>query len=192
MKGFFWESSLPVAGPCDTFHTPDADAGAGRLMTAVTAVSIQQGEVAREAGFSLVARRNNSLGPGGRLGVFAFMFVVSVGIAAAFAVMGAWPILPFAGLEMLVLYLAFRYVDRHAADYERIAIDGDRVEVESFEAGRCRRHEFNRRWARLVVTGEGERVALRSHGRELEIGRFVGAERRLEIARELGRRMAGR
>ena len=59
---------------------------------------------------------------GGRRGVFAFIFVVSLGIATAFAVLGAWLILPFAGLEMLVLYLAFRYVDRHAADYERIAI----------------------------------------------------------------------
>ena len=157
-------------------------------MTAVTV----EGEIARDGGFSLVARRNNSLGPGGRRGVFAFIFVVSVGIAAAFAVLGAWLILPFAGLEMLVLYLAFRYVDRHAADYELIAIDGDRVEVESFEGGRRRRHEFNRQWARLVVVGDGERVALRSHGRELEIGRFVGAERRLEIARELGRRMRGR
>ena len=106
--------------------------------------------------------------------------------------LGAWLILPFAGLEMLVLYLAFRYVDRHAADYERITIDGDRVEVESFEGGRRRRHEFNRRWAQVVVGGDGERVALRSHGRELEIGRFVGAERRLEIARELGQRMRGR
>ena len=32
-----------------------------------------------------------------------------------------------------------------------IAIDGDRVEVESFEGGRRRHHEFNRQWARLVV-----------------------------------------
>src|SRR5215813_11695506 len=119
-------------------------------MTAVTV----EGESARGSGFSLVARRNNSLGRSGRLGVFAFIFVVSVGIATAFAVLGAWPILPFAGLEMLVLYLAFRYVDRHAADYERIAVDGDRVEVESFEGGQRRRYEFNRQWARLVVVGD--------------------------------------
>ncbi|MBI2509640.1 MAG: DUF2244 domain-containing protein, partial [Betaproteobacteria bacterium] len=79
-------------------------------------------EVAHAAEFSLIARRNNSLGSTGRLLVFIFIFVVSVGIAAAFAALGAWLILPFAGLEMLVLYLAFRYVDRHAADYERIAI----------------------------------------------------------------------
>ena len=156
----------------------------------MTAVSVQ-GEGVRESGFSLVARRNNSLGRGGRLGVFAFICVVSVGIATAFASLGAWLILPFAGLEMAGLFLAFRYVDRHAGDYELIAIDGDRVQVESYEGGRRQRHEFNRQWARLVVVGEGERVALRSHGQELEIGRFVGAERRLEIARELGRRMNG-
>src|SRR6185436_6595352 len=144
-------------------------------MTAVTV----QGEGVRDSSFSLVARRNNSLGRGGRLGVFAFIFVVSVGIATAFAILGAWLILPFAGLKMALLYLAFRYVDRHSGDYELIAIDGDRVEVEAFEGGRRQRHEFNRQWARLVVVGEGERVALRSHGRELEIGR------------ELGRRMNG-
>jgi uncharacterized membrane protein len=157
----------------------------------MTAVTVEGGS-ARGSGFSLVARRNNSLGRRGRVGVFVSIFVVSVGIATAFAALGAWPILPFAGLEMLVLCLAFRYVDRHAADYERIVIDGDRLEVESFEGGRHRRHEFNRQWARLVVTGDGERVALRSHGRELEIGRFVGAESRLEIARELGWRVHGR
>jgi uncharacterized membrane protein len=157
-------------------------------MTAGTA----HGQVARASGFSLVARRNNSLSSGGRLLAFTFIFVVAVGIAIAFAFLGAWPILPFAGLEMLVLYLAFRYVDRHAADYERIAIDGDRVAVESFEAGRMRHHEFNRCWARLVVDDGGNRLALRSHGRELEIGRFVAVERRIEIAHELKRQMHGR
>jgi uncharacterized membrane protein len=148
----------------------------------MTAVTVPEGEVAQGAGFSLVARRNNSLGPRGRLGVFAFIFVVSVGIATAFAMLGAWPILPFAGLEMLVLYLAFRYVDRHAADYERIAIDGDRVEIESFEAGRHRRHEFNRRWARLVVVGgrRSRRVAFprtRARNRAFRRGRAAARDR---------------
>jgi len=147
------------------------------------------GEGAQANGFALVARRNNSLSSGERFLAFAFIFIASVGVAVAFAVLGAWPILPFAGLEMMVLYLAFRYVDRHAADYERIAVEGDMVRVDAFEGGRTRHHEFNRYWARLVVVGAGDRLALRSHGRELEIGRFVSSERRIEIAHELGRRM---
>jgi uncharacterized membrane protein len=146
-------------------------------------------ELAHAAEFSLVARRNNSLSSSGRLLVFAFIFAVSIGIAAAFAAFGAWLILPFAGIEMLVLYLAFRYMDRHAADYERIAVDGDRVTVERFEAGRTHSQEFHRYWARLAVSPDGSRLVLRSHGRELEIGRHVSGEQRLDLARALERRL---
>ena len=156
------------------------------------AAGTEYSEDARAARFSLVARRNNSLTSTGRLLVFVFIFAVSVGIALAFAVLGAWLILPFAGLEMLVLYLAFRYVDRHAGDYERIAIDGERVKVEFFEAGTTRHHEFNRYWAQVVVTDDGGRLALRSHGREVEVGRFVNDGERLKIARELKQQLHGR
>jgi len=152
---------------------------------------MEYGEVAQAAGFTIVARRNNSLSSTGRLSVFVFIFAVSIGIALAFAALGAWMILPFAGLEMLVLYLAFRYVDRHAGDYERIELAGNRLEVERVEAGRTRHHEFNRSWARIVVSGDGSRLALRSHGREIEIGRYVNHEQRLSIARELERQLRG-
>ena len=152
---------------------------------------MEYGEVARAAGYSIVARRNNSLTSTGRLFVFGFIFAVSIGIALAFAALGAWMILPFAGLEMLVLYLAFRYIDRHAGDYERIEVTGERVQVEFNEAGRTQHHEFNRSWAQVVVSGEGSRLALRSHGRECEIGRHVRDEQRLQIARELRRQLHG-
>lgn len=149
---------------------------------------MQCSELSRAAGFSRVARRNHSLSSNGRLLVFAFIFAVSIGIAAAFAALGAWPILPFAGLEMLVLYLAFRYFDRRDQDFERIAIAGDRVEIEIREAGRVSSVEMNRCWARLVGDGGG-RLALRSHGREIEIGRHLSAEERVALGREIGRRL---
>jgi len=147
--------------------------------------------MAHAAEFERVARRNNSLSSTGRLLVFAFLFVVSVGIACAFAALGAWLILPFTGLEMLVLYWAFRTIDRHAADCERIAIAGDKVTVELYEAGRAQSHEFNRCWAQLAVSPDGGRLALRSHGREVEIGRHLSDEQRLALARELGRQLRG-
>lgn len=143
-------------------------------------------EKARAAEFERVARRNNSLSSTGRFLIFGFLFIVSVGIASGFAAQGAWMVLPFAGLEMAGLYWAFRYMDRHAADYERIAIDGDRVSVEFSDAGRAHSHEFNRCWARVAASPDGGRVALRSHGREVEIGRHRNDDERLELARELG------
>ena len=55
-------------------------------VTVVTECSDQ----ARATEFKRVAKRNNSLSSTGRLLVFAFIFLVSVGIAAAFAAFGAW------------------------------------------------------------------------------------------------------
>lgn len=140
--------------------------------------------------FSFTARRNNSLTSSGRLFVFGLLCFVSVGIGLAFTlVFGAWPIMPFAGLEMLVLYLAFRYVERHADDYERLAIAGDRVEVEVRDGGQLRRFGFNRCWAQVVCDRAGSRLALKSHGREVEIGRHLNEEQRLSVARQLGRKL---
>ena len=146
-------------------------------------------ELVHAAEYERVARRNNSLDSSGRIFVFAYLFIISVGIACAFASLGAWLILPYAGLEMLGLFLAFRYVDCHAADFERIAITGDTVRVEWFEGGHARHHEFNRCWAQVVAGEGGTRLALRSHGREVEIGRHMNDEQRLALARELGRQL---
>jgi uncharacterized membrane protein len=153
---------------------------------------VDAGEAAR---FAFTARRNNSLTSSGRLLVFGFIFTVTLGIALAFTMLhGAWPLLPFAGAEMLGLFLAFRHAERHAGDYERVAIDRDRLIVEVFDGSRQFRHEFNSYWARLIVTNEDRqcRLAIRSHGREIELGRHLDACGRKALARELRRKLAGR
>jgi uncharacterized membrane protein len=146
-------------------------------------------DVSQAAKFSLVARRNNSLTSSGRYLVFAFVFSVSVGIAAGFAIIGAWLILPFAGLEMLALFLAFREIGRHAGDYERIAIGNNRVRVELCESGQQRDLELSRYWSRVVASRDGRYLALRSHGREWVIGRHRNDEERLELAKDLAKEL---
>jgi uncharacterized membrane protein len=142
------------------------------------------------AEYVYTARRNNSLSSSGRLLVFGFILTVSLGIASGFfLVFGAWPILPFAGLEMAVLYGAFRYIDRHAADYERITIRGSSVAIEVYEGASVTRLELNRYWAKVVCEANGSRLALRSHGRDVEVGRHLCEEQRLEMARDLRRQL---
>ena len=144
------------------------------------------------AEYVYTARRNNSLSSSGRRLVFGFILAVSLGIAAVFSFgLGAWPILPFAGLEMAVLYFAFRYMDRHAADYERITIDDRSVAVEVREGTHVNRLELSRYWAKIVCDEDRARLALRSHGREIELGRHLGEEQRLAMARELRRELHG-
>jgi uncharacterized membrane protein len=152
---------------------------------------------AREApGFSLIARRNNSLSSSGRHLVLGSLVLVSLTISLGLAAHGAWPVLPFWGLEVAGLYLAFRQVERHAQDYEHISIRGDQVLIEKREARRMECFEFNRCWARLVVEpparGRHARLALRSHGREVELGRHLTDDQRLALAQALKQELSNR
>jgi len=150
----------------------------------------------REPGeYLLVARRNNSLTSSGRAVVFGSLVLISLAISLAFAMLGAWLVLPFAGTEMIVLFFAFRYVDRHAADYESIAIRGDRVLVERWEMGRLSRFELNRYWAQVVLNREDPgrtTLALRSHGRQVEFGHHLTQEQREALARTLRQQLRDR
>ena len=144
------------------------------------------------AEYVYTARRNNSLSTSGRQLVFGFILCVSLGIATGFyVVFDAWPVLPYAAIEMTVLFLAFRYMDRHAGDYERITIRGGTVAIESQQGSHVTRLTLNRYWAKVVCEGDGSRVALRSHGREIPVGRHLCEERRLGMARELARELHG-
>jgi len=146
-------------------------------------------DAGRTGEFLLIARRNNSLSSAGRAVVLGSLIVVCFAISLAFAFHGAWLVLPFAGAEMFVLFLAFRLIGRHAGDFESIAIAGDRVLVERWEGGSVSRYEFNRYWAQVVVHRRGPAgratLALRSHGREVEFGQHLTEDQRDALAQRL-------
>ena len=140
------------------------------------------------------ARPNCSLDRRGKLWLFLAAAVVSGLIALIFAAFGAWLVLPFAGLELAVLAWALRFMDRHSGDYERVLLDGDKLRIETCEAGLPAYHEFHRYWTQVRVRAEGwdARVFVRSHGREVELGRFRSLEQKLAFAQQLRERVGAR
>ena len=143
------------------------------------------------SGFSLLLKRNCSISPASLMLVFGVIAIVTLGIAAAFAAIGAWLILPFAGIEVVGLGIAFALNGRHAADYERIRLGEGRLMVEVCESDSIRRHEFDPARASVMMAGEGRsmRVLLEAPGRSLEIGRHLHEQARLDLAGELKRRL---
>jgi uncharacterized membrane protein len=106
---------------------------------------------------------------------------------------GAWPVVPFAGLECVGLYAACRWLGRHQDDYQRVSVDGERVVVESRDGDELRRSEFSRAWVQVVVEDRPDGRSgtfLRSHGREVEIGIWLNDGARIEAARQLRRRIS--
>ena len=59
------------------------------------------------------------MSPAGLAVAFAALAVITLAIGAGFAVIGAWFVLPFAGLEVLMLGVAFvTYARRAGAEIE--------------------------------------------------------------------------
>jgi uncharacterized membrane protein len=127
------------------------------------------------------------MSPAGLAKVFAALAAVVLAIGAGFAAAGAWLVAPFAGLEVLLLLGAYLAYARRAADYERIELDRGRLTVEVAEAGRTVRYVMDACAARVSM--ERERVVLRGAQTQLEIGRHLDAERRAQLAAELGTRL---
>jgi len=143
------------------------------------------------AGFSLTTRRNCSMPPQALVWLLVFTACLSFAIGIGFAWVGAWPVLPFIGLEVAALATAFFAQARRAADYERIEVRDGEMRVEVRDAGWMSVHSFHPGWVRLQAQRAGEevRIGVRSHGRELEIGRHLDASGRSLLAAELAGRL---
>ncbi len=131
--------------------------------------------------------RNVSLSRAGRRLFLGLIFLNTGVLAAAWAIAGAWPILPFAGIELGLLAYAFHYVGKFDGDYERLTIDGATVTVEVCERGAVRIVRFNRPWVRLVSVEQGNRcrLGLQYQGHEYVLGKLMNDEQRSAWGREL-------
>ncbi len=142
-----------------------------------------------------VIRPNSSLSWRGNLLFFLGMVCISFGIAGVFAVMGYWVVLPFAGLEMTVLGGALLLCSLRASHCEVVSITGDTVEIITGRHKPEHIWTFNRHWAKVIISsppikGYPNRLALRSHGHELEIGACLNNEERQQLAKALDRALA--
>lgn len=131
-------------------------------------------------------RRNCCLSPRQLGWAYAGLASVSLLIASAFALQGAWLVLLFALAECLALAVAFLVYARHATDFERIVVDAQHVLVEVSVGGKIDRAVLPRGLVRLHSTvSRRELVVLLAGSRRLEIGRFVRPDRRPVLRDEL-------
>src|SRR5262245_42530923 len=124
------------------------------------------------SGFSVTVKRNCSISPWALVWLLCVTACLSFAIGIAFAVLGAWPILPFVGLEIAALAAAFYVNGRHAADYERITLADGSVAIEIRDGDRIEEYRFAACWVRLVWRDgkQGARVLLGGAGKGLGVG----------------------
>jgi uncharacterized membrane protein len=142
--------------------------------------------------FSVVIRPNASLGRAGTMIVIGLIAGVSFVMGLLFAAMGAWPVFGFLGLDVLLVWLAFRAHRRGQRAFEEVRVMPEAVTVRRVDPdGRERELVLNPYWVRIdrrMVEGEGVvGLMLRSHGRTVEIARDLSPADRATFADALDR-----
>jgi uncharacterized membrane protein len=135
--------------------------------------------------FDAVLYPHRSLPPQGFMLLMVVLSVVSFAAGVSFVLLGAWPILGYFGLDVLLVYLAFRASYRSARMHEWVRLTEDTLTVERVgQRGERRRWQFQPFWLRVVLEERNEtnRLVLTSHGRELVVGGFLAPAERRNLA----------
>ena len=140
--------------------------------------------------FSAMITPHRSLGPRGFLIFMLCLGGLSFVSGMIFVSLGAWPVMGFFGLDVLLVYFAFRANYRAARAYEEVTVTASELTVRKIgHRGGVRQWTFNPLWVRLerIVHEEFgiERLFLVSHGRRLAIGGFLSPAEKASFARAL-------
>jgi uncharacterized membrane protein len=140
--------------------------------------------------FSARLTPHRSLNRTGFLVLMGFLSAVSFATGIAFLLMGAWPVLGFLGLDVLVIYWAFRVNFRRAAATEDITVTPLELRVRRVShRGHVVEWVLNPLWVQLDQKVHAEfgieRLYLVSRGRRISIGNFLGADEKASFAKAL-------
>lgn len=144
--------------------------------------------------FDALLTPHRSLGPRGFVILMAAICAISFTAGMVFFLAGAWPIVGFMGLDVLLIYLLFRANYRHGRRHEILELTRDRLTVRKVNHyGEERSFEFQPYWLRIKMDDpvrHESQLVLESHGRRLVIGSFLAPEERADLARALEKALA--
>jgi uncharacterized membrane protein len=145
--------------------------------------------------FSAVITPHRSLGRAGFLILMAVFGGISFISGMMFLLAGAWPVFGFFGLDVALLYWAFRLNYRHAGAYEEVKVTPSALTVRKVShRGRACEWVLNPLWVKLDRESHEEfgieRLFLVTRGKQLIIANFLGPDEKASFAKELGNALA--
>jgi uncharacterized membrane protein len=140
--------------------------------------------------FSALLTPHRSLNRTGFLVLMAFLSVVSFGAGVAFWMMGAWPVFGFFGLDVLLVYWAFKVNFRRGKATEEISVTPSELRVRRVShRGHVVEWVLNPLWVRLDQKAHAEfgieKLYLVSRGRRVSVASFLGPDEKASFAKAL-------
>ena len=116
------------------------------------------------------------------------IFILSV-ISGYFVSIGGWLVLPFSGLEIILISVSLYMFFRHYELQEVIRFNEDRLIIERGKDKPEKTWVYQRHWSKFHIHEHGiydiPKVCLVSHGKEVELGAFLGYDDKLLFIKNL-------
>jgi len=127
--------------------------------------------------------------------VFYIMVAISLMIAGFFAVIGIWAVLPFAGLEMMILWFALYCVSRKGSKRELIDIQQGRFFLHVEQCGVQQDYQWYLPWVNVELQAmrfdvEKKRLIIRYKDERIEIANGLHEEEKNLLAIALRKAIA--
>ena len=153
-----------------------APAEKGKALRAPDPVTDQDGV------FEALLYPNRSLPNAGFAAVMTIVIVVNLTLGSIFFALGAWPVIGFCGLDVFLVWLAFKLSYRQGRLHERVRIEPEEMLVSRvLPSGHETRWRLHPYWTRVHVDNRGKhetRVRVTSKGRTLILGAFLSPPER--------------
>lgn len=134
---------------------------------------------------------HRSLGPRGFLLLMAVFGLVTFTLGSLFLFLGAWPVIGFMGLEIGLVWLAFRINYLAGRQYEELLISPTGSQLARIDArGRAKTTDLASAWLRaeLIKDRHGRaRLYIRHHADQIEIGRFLPPDEKPGLAKAINK-----
>jgi uncharacterized membrane protein len=144
--------------------------------------------------FSALLTPHRSLGPKGFTVLMAAVCAVSFGTGLLFYLIGAWPVIGFMGLDVALIYVAFKLNFRALRLYETVDLTPEALTVTRVQpSGKAQVWSFNPYWVRLKLEdriGRSTELSIASHGKRLVFASFLSDTEREDFAAALNTALA--
>ncbi|MGU3574308.1 DUF2244 domain-containing protein [Brucellaceae bacterium C25G] len=137
--------------------------------------------------FQALLKPYRSLGRKGFMIVMTAIILCWFSVSLVFFSLGAWPVIGFFGIDIALVYWAFRANYRAARAREEISVSKAELHIRQIaSSGHIQNHSFNPFWTKFHVERHSDigitAMSVESRGKILKIGSFLNPDDRESFA----------
>mgnify|MGYP001186512070 CR=1 FL=1 len=126
---------------------------------------------------------NNSLSQKGFYILMIFITLPCLFIGGMFFFMGAWPVLGFMGLELILIYIFFKILFHKNNFYEHVTLDKSKFNIHYSNKNKI----FNTivlepTWIKVNIENKNKTLIISTHGKTIELGKCLALKEKTNLA----------